>query len=907
MSDAEKGKSPVEELNPSQEAAASKLWAVYVSEADKYDKALVESWKNDMEGMLIFTGLFSASLTSFLVESYKTLIPDPGGSTVQLLSQISQQLTAAANGTSLQLPASTPVHFTPATSSLVCNALWFISLGLSLSCALIATLLEQWARHFLHKADMRSAPVIRARIFSYLYYGMKRFNMHTVVDIVPLLLHASLFCFFAGLVAFLLPINTTITIVAATLLAILASVYSLFTLLPMWCLDCPYHTPLSTAFWRISRGLMKIWRRRRGILHVESHKSAALPTDTMVEAMSREATRISPACTARDYRALVWTVKSLADDIELVPFVEALPDVLWGPSRRRYAYEDHIQKLIRAPDLELQSRIINLLHSCDSGLLSPEGSRRRQIICYNALWAIASVQNPQSHFQPLDFSQLVDTEDMEVLRETGVRPYSISAAALTQWSTFCFVKSQLTALIKKLEADINDGRAQDMQPLQTYLRGTAAIWIPDCPIYVQNLWEYVTRHLSQHGLELVQAVTNFCLRTPYIILFRYFLRVMTLESPPYRLVETQSTIILDPSAPFSLFNMDLDRAFEAISHLYGELNNTETASLTDRIIRTLCSFWCPDKPRHIPAAIIHYLNGRDSDIALERLLETTGAFNNHLWSSFAMTLHGPREAFRRPESVGIPLDLAKAAVWRVVWSERHRVRHPPAQCEAVLEAASDSPSPVTYSVVAMLKAMLLRAIGDFHNTSERARVPPLRHSVLPMETAILVPPDLLDYEVPAPKNRFRGMNMTFRAVLTNRVNEATIAVVADFLHSCLTDLLPYNATETLQYICETVSTPLAGIHEAHQLLLSDSMHRLWNSENPRRADMLDAIITSNIFEAYVMPPPSSVFAVGYYAWLRNSTARAHIKDTLMKYASSDNARSMRIREILDGVETLHDD
>jgi hypothetical protein len=27
---------------------------VYVSEADKYDKALVESWKNDMEGMLIF-------------------------------------------------------------------------------------------------------------------------------------------------------------------------------------------------------------------------------------------------------------------------------------------------------------------------------------------------------------------------------------------------------------------------------------------------------------------------------------------------------------------------------------------------------------------------------------------------------------------------------------------------------------------------------------------------------------------------------------------------------------------------------------------------------------------------------------------------------------------------------------
>jgi hypothetical protein len=43
--------------NSSTEAAASKLWAVYVSEAEKYDKSLVESWKNDMEGMLIFVSV----------------------------------------------------------------------------------------------------------------------------------------------------------------------------------------------------------------------------------------------------------------------------------------------------------------------------------------------------------------------------------------------------------------------------------------------------------------------------------------------------------------------------------------------------------------------------------------------------------------------------------------------------------------------------------------------------------------------------------------------------------------------------------------------------------------------------------------------------------------------------------
>ncbi|KAJ7846007.1 hypothetical protein B0H13DRAFT_1908025 [Mycena leptocephala] len=40
-------------------------WAK-VSEAEKYDKSLVEIWKSVMEGILIFAGVFSASLTAFI-------------------------------------------------------------------------------------------------------------------------------------------------------------------------------------------------------------------------------------------------------------------------------------------------------------------------------------------------------------------------------------------------------------------------------------------------------------------------------------------------------------------------------------------------------------------------------------------------------------------------------------------------------------------------------------------------------------------------------------------------------------------------------------------------------------------------------------------------------------------------
>ncbi|KAJ7160600.1 hypothetical protein C8R43DRAFT_947815 [Mycena crocata] len=61
------------------EQASAKLWAIYINEANRYDTALVESWKADMEGMLIF--------------------PDSGDMIIQLLAQISQQLAAIANST----------------------------------------------------------------------------------------------------------------------------------------------------------------------------------------------------------------------------------------------------------------------------------------------------------------------------------------------------------------------------------------------------------------------------------------------------------------------------------------------------------------------------------------------------------------------------------------------------------------------------------------------------------------------------------------------------------------------------------------------------------------------------------------------------------------------------------------
>ncbi|KAK7471068.1 hypothetical protein VKT23_002484 [Stygiomarasmius scandens] len=88
----------VEPFKPTaDDEAAAKLWKVYVDQAKEYEENLLKEWKADMEALLIFSALYSASLTAFIVESYKTLQDDPAQNTVALLTRISLQLNGSTS------------------------------------------------------------------------------------------------------------------------------------------------------------------------------------------------------------------------------------------------------------------------------------------------------------------------------------------------------------------------------------------------------------------------------------------------------------------------------------------------------------------------------------------------------------------------------------------------------------------------------------------------------------------------------------------------------------------------------------------------------------------------------------------------------------------------------------------
>ncbi|KAI0318759.1 hypothetical protein OF83DRAFT_1044093, partial [Amylostereum chailletii] len=188
-------------------------------------------------------GLFSATVAAFIVESYKLLKPDSDDTSVLLLAQISSQIAAGFNGSGVAFPPPSLPNFHTPSSGVKVNVFWFLSLVVSLTCALLATLVQQWGRRYLQAAQFMSPSMKRAQIRAYLFDGLEQFGMQQVTSLLPALLHAAVFLFFAGILEFLYQINQTVAIVLSFFLAPVFTTYLLITALSALYPHCPYQTP----------------------------------------------------------------------------------------------------------------------------------------------------------------------------------------------------------------------------------------------------------------------------------------------------------------------------------------------------------------------------------------------------------------------------------------------------------------------------------------------------------------------------------------------------------------------------------------------------------------------------------------------------------------------------------------
>src|SRR5260370_11194443 len=102
-----------------------------------------------------------------------------------ILSQISQQLSSIAPQVSIPSTPPPPYPpFNPSASDIRINAFWFMALGFGLSAALLAILVQQWVRDYMHVFQRYSEPLKSARIRPYLFEGSERWYMPTAAETV---------------------------------------------------------------------------------------------------------------------------------------------------------------------------------------------------------------------------------------------------------------------------------------------------------------------------------------------------------------------------------------------------------------------------------------------------------------------------------------------------------------------------------------------------------------------------------------------------------------------------------------------------------------------------------------------------------------------------------------------------
>ncbi|KAI9438415.1 hypothetical protein BJY52DRAFT_1381239 [Lactarius psammicola] len=295
---------------------ANALWSLYGEGAKTNDEDRFSTVAAGMDVLLLFAGLFSAVLTSFLVESARKLQENPA------------QESAFYQRQSVFPTPSTPPppypKFYPSSSSVRVNIFWLISLICSLSAALIATHVRQWVRSYMQVFKRYDHPLKRARSRQFFFEGANR--VLKLADAVPRLIHISLLLFFLGLGDSMLNTNTTVGTTIIVLICICGSFYLYNVSAPLRNLQLPYQTLISRSIFFLMQKFLppyfgaRFLRKQRMPISIEAYQEELV----MEETDERK---------GRDVRAIRWLVDSTAVNAEMEPLVLAIPgsfNTEWG-------------------------------------------------------------------------------------------------------------------------------------------------------------------------------------------------------------------------------------------------------------------------------------------------------------------------------------------------------------------------------------------------------------------------------------------------------------------------------------------------------------------------------------------------------------------------------------------------
>jgi hypothetical protein len=254
----------------------------------------------------------------------------------------------------------------------------------------LATLLQQWARRYQRVAYPRHSPHKKARIRAFYKHGVEKLHIPWTMEVLPALLHISLFLFFAGLSVFLFSVHRLIFKVVTAWIGVCAILYAILTFLPIIRKDSPYSAPLSSSFsfcltfirhlfFRLLRRFPQI--NPSNCMPLRTGDPSAVHLDdffshSMDKTAEKYAFEMGPDI---DHGSLLWMFESLDEDTDFEKFFEGLHRLCDSETGKSLNLQ---QGFIIENRRTLSSALIGMMNRTLSSNLVPESVKQhRLIIC----------------------------------------------------------------------------------------------------------------------------------------------------------------------------------------------------------------------------------------------------------------------------------------------------------------------------------------------------------------------------------------------------------------------------------------------------------------------------------------------------------------------------------------------
>ena len=335
------------------------LYSMYCKVAQEDDNKITERCQKDTDGTLVFvslrvnsgltvqvncrvqTGLFAATVGTLLTISIPDLKPNSQDISAFYLENIFQ-LLASPNASDAMIPSplTKAPMFSPPRYAVWVNSLWFLSLAISLSGAIVATLGQQWAHRYITITQHpRYTPDQRARIRAiFAEYALGRYCIWGA-GLTPLYLHVSFFLFLAGGLIYLFNLNH-VTFSAVVLWVFVAMVgYAASTVDGILMPENLFYTPFSPSALReclrVSEMVFRLCnyiKPLRNLCKGASERCHALRTRYGSGFVEGKWTQIEEKASERSERSseidgmiIERTLLAMDDDEALGKFFDAIP------------------------------------------------------------------------------------------------------------------------------------------------------------------------------------------------------------------------------------------------------------------------------------------------------------------------------------------------------------------------------------------------------------------------------------------------------------------------------------------------------------------------------------------------------------------------------------------------------